>query len=160
MNPTVGLGLGKSHNGEVRIGFRTGWVRYVVFTAGSASLVGLAFAAFGLAEKQSEPVFNLLAKWGFVWLIALMAMILIWDLAKNFLAYFGKLADSVQQTAVAMNRIADKDDRERDRMVTETAFVGRRVERLTDEIKKDREDRKLRDERMEALLQRALGDGK
>lgn len=138
--------------GEIRVGFRHGWVRSLAVTIGGASLIGLVVGLLSLAERQPVQVFDLLSRWGFVWLLSLAAMLLSWDLAKMGLGYLGKLADSVQDSAVAMNRIADRDDRERERMVTETAFIGQRMERLIDEMREERIEQKAHNERLEALL--------
>ena len=59
-------------------------------------------------------------------------MFLLWDLAKEGLKYLGTLAEGVKETAVAMNRLADKDDRERDRMLTETAYISQSVRRMSE----------------------------
>ena len=141
----IGLGLGegqKQPSGEVRVGFRRGWVRSIAVTVGGAGAIGLAVGILDLAEKQPGQAFELLQKWGFAWLLALAGMLLVWDLIKVGLRYLEKLADSVQQSAVAMNRIADKDDRERDRMTTEISYVGQRMERLTREHQDARDEQR------------------
>lgn len=145
------------------MGFRSGWVRSAAITVGGVSLVGLAVGVLGLAEHQPAQVLELLSRWGFVWLLVLAAMFLLWDLAKLALGYLGNLAESVQQTAVAMNRIADRDDRERDRMGTEIAFVGQRMERVSRELQESRREqrdhnRKVSD-MLEKLTSRAEGKG-
>lgn len=147
------LGLGASGAGnEIRVGFRSGWVRSLAVTVGGVSAVGLTVAALNLIERQPAQMFELLSKWGFVWLLGLVGMLMAWDLAKMGLSYLGKLADSVQDSAVAMNRIADRDDRERDRMVTETAFIGQRLERLTEEMRGERAEHKAHNDRIEELV--------
>lgn len=148
---TLGLGAAKSVS-EVRIGLRNGWIRSVAITMGGASVIGLVVGLFNLAERQPTQMFELLSRWGFVWLLALAAMFLCWDLAKIGLGYLGKLADSVQDSSVAMNRIADRDDRERDRMITETAFIGQRLERLTEEMRRERQEQKEHNDRIEVMM--------
>lgn len=149
---TLGLDVTASPGGEIRLGFRSGWIRSLAITVGGVSVIGLALGALTLAQKQPAQVFELLSRWGFVWLLTLAAMFLSWDLLKVALGYLGNLADSVQETAVAMGRIADRDDRDRDRMITETAFVGQRLERLTDEMRAERAEQKAHNDRMEKLL--------
>lgn len=123
-------GLGTARAADISVGFRSGWIRTVAFSVGGVGLLGVAWGFLSLAQSQPAQVFELLSRWGFVWLLILVAMALAWDLLKVGLGYLGKLADSVQETAVAMNRIADRDDRERDRMVTETAFVGEQMQKV------------------------------
>lgn len=155
----TGLGLGAVQKpGEIQVKFRAGWLRSVAITMGSASILGLGIGLLNLAQREPVQLFELLSRWGFVWLLALAAMVLVWDLAKIALGYIGRLADSVQETAVAMGRIADRDDRDRDRMITETAFIGQRLERLSDELRNDREERREGNKRMEELI-RAMTKG-
>lgn len=148
------LGLtGEQPSGEVRIGFRSGWVRMVALSLGSASGIGLAVAAFDLAHENPAEVFGMLRQQGLYWLLGLVAMYFGWDLLKSGVAHLGKLSDSVQESAVAMSRIADKDDRERDRMITETAFIGQRLERMAQEARDERAEQRAHNARMEALIQ-------
>lgn len=150
----TGLGLSASGRqpSEIRIGLRSGWVRFLSITFGGAGLVGTLIAVVDLAQRQPQQVFELLAHWGFWWIIAIIALLILWDLAKLVLGSLAKLADSVQDTAVAMNRIADRDDRDRDRMITETSFIGQRMERLTAEMRESRQEQKAQSDRIEAAL--------
>jgi hypothetical protein len=58
----------------------------------------------------------------------------------------------VQATAVAMNKIADRDDRERDRMITQTAYTCQRIEALTSEMRDGHQ-------RIELLIRSGKKDG-
>lgn len=150
----TGLGLSGSgsHSGEIRVGFRTGLVRSVSVVVGGAGLVGFAIGVVELAQKQPDRFFDLLSKWGFVWLLSLVAMALAWDLAKRGI---GRLSEAMTDMAVAMNRIADKDDRERDRLITEMAYVGQRMQRLSDEHAYFREEQRVHHREILDLLGKA-----
>jgi hypothetical protein len=152
----TGLGLSgvARPTGEIRLGFRTGMIRSAAVTVGGAGLVGLVIAVINLASKQPGQMFELLSRWGFVWLLVLIGMAFLWDLAKLALNYLGKLADSVQETAVAMNRIADRDDRERDRMTTEISYVGQRMERLSTEHRESRDEQREHNRQIMEMLNR------
>lgn len=144
MAAVTGLGLSSTGHsaGEIRVGFRHGLVRHLGVTIGGAGVLGLAIAVVDLAQREPQQFFELLSKWGWVWIITLAAIFVVWDFSRALALHLGKLASSVQETAVAMNRIADKDDRDRDRMQTEIAFVGQRVERLTREHQETREEQR------------------
>lgn len=147
----IELGAGMRQT-DVRVGFRSGWLRSVAISVGGVGLLGVSWGFLSLAQAQPAQVFELLSRWGFVWLLSLAAMVLGWDLLKVGLGYLGKLADSVQDSAVAMNRIADRDDRERDRMITETAYVGEQMQNVVSALK----DLKAQNDRIERSL-RARG---
>jgi hypothetical protein len=51
-----------------------------------------------------------------------------------------------------MSRIADKDDRERDRMITETAYIGQRLERMAQEMRDGRAEQQAHNTRVEELV--------
>ena len=147
------LGLtGEQPSGEIRLGFRTGLVRTFVLTMSGASGLGLVIAAFDLAKENPAVVLELLKQWGFIWILVLVSMYFAWDIGRALVRHLGKLSESVQESAVAMGRIADKDDRERDRMVTETAFIGQRLEKMSADMKEHRAEQRARDARMEGLL--------
>jgi hypothetical protein len=133
---------------EISVGFRSGWVRTLAISVGGIGMAGVAWGFLSPAPSQPAQVFELLSHWGFVWLLSLAAMVLAWDLLKVGLGYLGKLADSVQESAVAMNRIADRDDRERDRMITETAYVGEQMQNVVAALK----DLKAQNDRIEQSL--------
>lgn len=149
----------RSH-GQVKIGFRSGWLRVVAIQLGGAGLIGLAFAVLSLAQRQPVQMFDLLRGWGFAWLLILVALFIAWDLAKLGLGYLGKLADSVQAMGMAMNRIADKDDRERDRMVTETAFVGQRLQRMAEQHEEWKTEQRQHNVKLESLLEQLISKNK
>lgn len=148
----LGLSAGGSHSGEIRVGFRHGIFRYLGITVGGAGALGGVLALLDLAKQHPDQFFGLLAKWGWVWFIVLALVAATWDLAKRGMGHLGKLADSVQDSAIAMNRIADRDDRERDRMQMEIAFIGGRMEKLSSEHEKTREEMRDNHREIVALL--------
>jgi hypothetical protein len=147
----MGLGLSGAgdHSGEIRVGFRRGLVRYLGITIGGAGILGLVVAVLGLAQKEPQRFFDLLSRWGFVWLLSLAAMGFAWDLVGKGIGHIGRLADSMHESAIAVNRIADRDDRERDRMQMEIAFVGGRMEKLSADHEKTRDE--MRDHHREVV---------
>lgn len=154
----LGLGSHSRPSGEIRVGFRRGVVRSLVVTLGGAGLVSLAIGLINLSREQPTQMFDLLSKWGFVWIIALAGMFLAWDLAKVGLAHLAELVRSIQAGAVAMNRIADRDDRERDRLANEIGFVGRRVERLASDLTDHRDEQRRHNREIKELLSRRAAE--
>ena len=150
------LGL-SSPSGELRIGTRSGLIRSFVLTMGGAGGIGIALATVDLAQHSPEQFFRLLQGWGAAWLIAIVALYFAWDIGKGAVGQLGKLADGVKDSAIAVNRIADRDDRERDRMVTETAYVGQQLEKLLVESRAERAAQREHNERMEHMLRQVSG---
>ena len=152
----LNLNPGAGRPSEIRVGLRSGWVRSVAISVGSAGILGLAAGVIGLAQRHPDQVLDLLSRWGFVWLLVLAAMILVWDLVKGGIDYLGRLSEGVHETAVAMNRIADRDDRERQQMITETAFVGRRIERLGAQHEEWKAEQREHNAKLEEMLRSVL----
>jgi hypothetical protein len=146
--------------GQLKLGFRTGILRTFVISFGGAGGVGIAFAAFQLIKDNPTVAFQVLQKFGFLWLLGLVAMYFGWDLLKRGLVHLGALSTAVQDSAVAIARIADKDDRERDRMITETAFIGQRLEIMAAEMRNGRAEQRAFNERMERLVSGLSTPGK
>jgi threonine/homoserine/homoserine lactone efflux protein len=61
----LGLSSAKDASGEIRIGFRRGWMRTLVITLGGAGFLSLVAGGLTLADHQPIPVFQLLQQWGF-----------------------------------------------------------------------------------------------
>jgi hypothetical protein len=147
------LGVHDGHaDGQLRLGFRSGILRTFALSFGGVSGAGIALGAFQLIKDNPSVAFQVLQKWGFVWLLGLVAMYFGWDLLKRGLVHLGALSSAVQDSAVAISRIADKDDRERDRMITETAFIGQRLEIMASEMRNGRAEQRAFNERMEKLV--------
>lgn len=147
-----GLGDAAASGTEVRVGFRSGLVRVLSISLGGAGLVGGAAVLVDFAGRQPAQVMALLSQWGWVWLVVLAAMFLVWDLAKSGIVHLGRLADSVRDSAVAIGKMADKDDRERERMVTETAFILQRVDKMRAEHEDFRDEARARHREIVDLL--------
>lgn len=157
----TGLGLNSpgKPEGELRVGFRKGLVRSLGITFGGAGAVGMAVAVLELAQKEPQRFFDLLSKWGSIWLLGLAAMAFGWDLLRKGLEYFGQLSKSVQDSAVAMNRIADRDDREHDRLQTEVGFIGRRMQILSNDQQEARDEMRDNHRQVVDLLSKMKGHG-
>ncbi len=153
------LGLNPHSGSELRVGFRSGILRTFVLSLGGAGGLGLVLAAIQVAHDSPAEFFKLLQGWGAAWLIALVALYFAWDIGKGAVGQLSKLADGVKDSAVAVNRIADRDDRERDRMVTETAYVGQQLEKLLNESRADRAAQREHNERIEQLVREMKGQG-
>ena len=104
---------------------------------------GLAGGAFSVAQKQPDQVFALLSHWGYLWLLGMAAMVLLWDLAKVGSALSGVAG----RQRAGIGRGYEPYGRPRrsrysERMITETCdFVCQRAEApLTHEMREGREE--------------------
>lgn len=93
--------------------------------------LAIVLGVFTLLRDEPKDGFALLRQWGAGWVIALAAGYWAWTIAMRGLDYVNRLATGVQDSAIAIARLADKDDRERDRMITETSYIGAEMKRIT-----------------------------
>jgi uncharacterized protein YacL len=132
------LGLGSYGEGatSIRVGMRSGILRYASVALGGVGTVGVVLAAFSILQRQPKEAFQLLGNWGVWWIVTLVLGYFAFTLAMKAVDHLGRLASGVQDTAVAMTRLAEKDDRERDRMITETAYVGQKVRAMAESMER------------------------
>lgn len=93
--------------------------------------VAVVLGLFTLLRQEPKDGFGLLRQWGAGWVIELAIGYWAWTIAMRGLDYLGKLAGGVQDSAIAIARLADKDDRERDRMITETSYIGSEMKKIS-----------------------------
>jgi len=117
--------------------------------------VAVVLGLFALLRQQPKDGFGLLRQWGAGWVIALAVGYWAWTIAMRGLDYLGKLAAGVQDSAIAIARLADKDDRERDRMITETSYIGAEMKKITNGLGEMKEQ----NARIEQLLRAKNGEG-
>ena len=55
---SLGLHQAERPASEIRVGFRTGWLRALTISLGGAGILGAAGTIIGLAEKQPEQFFG------------------------------------------------------------------------------------------------------
>jgi len=106
----LGLGGGKSPDGELAVGFRRGWPNRFKLVLSSAGGAAVAFAAAELLEKQPREGFTLLLQWGpwpFIALVALaLAGSIMSRLSETVQTTFEAVVKSSQQGAEAQGSIA------------------------------------------------------
>jgi len=108
---TSGLGLGMIPKGDVRMGFRTGLLRYLGVTVGGASGMAIALGAYEVFRSQPDKSFALLQIWGPAFLIALLAIYVTGKFLEGLVVAlresFSMVANSSHDSAVAAGRQAD-----------------------------------------------------
>lgn len=153
------LGLHTTPPGnEIRVSLSSRMLGKVVRVAGGlipGAAVAVVLGVFTLLKEQPKDGFGLLRQWGVGWVIALAGGYWAWTIAMRALDYLGRLASGVQDSAVAIARLADKDDRERDRMITETSYIGAEMKKITSSLGELKEQ----NARIELSLRAKNGEG-
>ncbi len=136
------------------------WFKHLLYPGVAGVMLAICLGLIELLKSNPAAGIELLKSWGPGFLLGLLAIVIVGTFLDKMAAAWDKMAgswqssvDAQQQVAVSLQRLADKDDRERDRMVTETAFVGQRLERLADEMRAERIEQKAHNDRIEKLME-------
>jgi hypothetical protein len=118
---------------EIKVDLKSRLLERIVGLIGAlipGAALAIVLAGFTLLRQQPQNSFDLLRQWGAWWIVSIAAGYWIWTFAMRLIDELRRLGTGVQDSAVAITRLADRDDRDRDRMLTETAFVGSTVQKL------------------------------
>ena len=138
------LGVAMTQSGsEIKVDLKSRLLDRILHLLGlmipGASLA-VVLGALTLLRQQPHDGFSVLRQWGAWWMVVIAAGYWIWTLAMRIIDLVGskldKLAIGMQDSAVAIARLADRDDRERDRMITETAYIGQKMTRMSEAMER------------------------
>lgn len=141
---------------EIRVDLKSRFLDRVLHLLGAlipGASLAIVLGAFTLLRQQPKEGFDLLRQWGAWWMVVLVGGYWIWSLGMRLIDKIERLATGVQDSAVSIARLADRDDRERDRMITETAYVGQKMQELGVTLGEMKEQ----NDRIEQMLQRREG---
>ena len=137
---------------EIRVDLKSRFLDRALHLLGAlipGASLAMVLGAFTLLRQQPKEGFELLRQWGAWWVVVLVVGYWIWSLGMRLIDKLERLASGVQDSAVSIARLADRDDRERDRMITETAYVSQKVR----EVSATLVGMKEQNDRIEQLLQ-------
>lgn len=129
---TLGLNAGQAGS-EIRVDLRSRFLQQALHLLSQlvpGAAVALVLGAYTLLRQQPTEGFGLLRQWGAWWLVVIFVSWLLYGLAGRIVDKLDRIGSGMQDMALAVTRVADRDDRERDRMITETAYVGEQVQKL------------------------------
>ena len=135
---TLGLGLGKAPTGEVSASFRTGWLRHIWVSLGSAGGAAVVLGIFALLERQPSNGFQLLGLWGPWPVLGLVALAILGkfmsQMSETIQTTFRAVVSSMQQGTEAQAKSAEANVRTSEalsRVADQGARHAQEVERLT-----------------------------
>jgi hypothetical protein len=104
---------------------------------GSGVSVGgaIVFGAFELLHNDSRDAFPLLKSWGPWAIFSIVAVYFAYDILKIVLNMALRAVIAMEQSALAQQRLADKDDRQLQELETLTSFAAQESERNSARIK-------------------------
>jgi hypothetical protein len=84
----------------------------------------VAYGVFELLHQDPKDAFPLLRSWGPWAFLSIIAVYVVYDLVKMLLNIFQRGVIAMEHTAVALQRVADKDDRQTQELQTLTSYTS------------------------------------
>jgi hypothetical protein len=108
---TLGLKEGEQAKTDVRVGFRTGWIRHIGVAIGGATGAAVVLGGYQVLRTNPSQSFSLLQAWGPTCFIAIFAIFIVGKffegLNSTVRESFSVVAGSVRLSAEAAGRTAD-----------------------------------------------------
>jgi hypothetical protein len=93
--------------------------------------VALGVALIGWLKLDPTDSLGLLRTWGIWWLVAVLALVFVWDLARRVergvARSLDRMGDGLHEMSVAVTRIADKDDRQMEELRRLSVYAAREI---------------------------------
>jgi hypothetical protein len=143
---TLGLSGESAPTADVRVGFRTGWLRHIGVVIGGASGMAVVLGGYEVIKARPEQSFALLQAWGPGFLLVLFAL----SVASKFL---DSMAEAAKLSAASSTRMADALTRLVEQSGDQTRETHRLATFAAQESQVIREQLDRHEEKMGALLQ-------
>jgi hypothetical protein len=126
-----GLRQGAGESGtDVRIGFRSGWVRYVNVVFGGVGVAAVLLVVGRVLESDPKQAFALLQAWGPNFFIAMVVVMILGAQLERMVEIQREGARAQHQMAEAMSAIAQKDDRQLQEIQTLSSYTAQQMDRI------------------------------
>lgn len=103
------------------------WLKAMVFPGAAGVGLAVVLAFIGLL-KGSPEAGDVLKLWGPALVLGLPALIMAGTFLDKMVDAQHSSVEAQQKVAVALSQLAERDDRERDRMLTETQYMAQRMD--------------------------------
>ena len=104
------------------------WLRNLLYPGVAGVMIAITLGIVDLLKSSPTAGVELLKSWGPGFLLGLLAIAVVGTFLDKMTSSWQSSVDAQQQVAVALTQLAEKDDRDRDRMVTETQYMMQRME--------------------------------
>ncbi|HEY4358260.1 MAG TPA: hypothetical protein VGN16_21115 [Acidobacteriaceae bacterium] len=136
----IGTLLGRTEHDETveqsaKSSLRAEIAKRVALGGGWSMGAAIVYGAYSLLHNNPREAFPLLISWGPRAIFAMIALFVVYDLAKFFLNIVKRGVIAMEHTAVALQRVGDKDDRQAQETRTLTAYTSQQSERQGEVLK-------------------------
>lgn len=124
----TGLGVLTAEGGPLK------WVRALIYPGAAGVMIAFTLGFFDLLKRDPAASSELLRGWGPGFVLGLLALIVLGSFLDKMVDAQRSSVDAQQKVAIALTTLAEKDDRDRDRMVTETQYMAQRMDQTHEAV--------------------------
>ena len=105
-----------------------GWLRKLLYPGAAGLMLAVTLAFFELLKINPAASAELLKLWGPGFVLGLLALLVVGSFLDKMVDAQQSGVQAQQRVAIALTQLAERDDRDRDRMVTETQYMAQRMD--------------------------------
>jgi ubiquinone biosynthesis protein UbiJ len=104
------------------------WIRHLLYPGAAGIMLAITLSFIKLLGTDPAAGTELLRGWGPGFVLGLLALVVVGAFLDKMVDAQRSSVDAQQKVAVALTQLAERDDRDRDRMVTETQYMAQRMD--------------------------------
>jgi hypothetical protein len=104
------------------------WIRSLIYPGVAGAIIAILLTYMQLLKTNPTAGTDLLKGWGPGFVLGLLALVVVGVFLDKMVDAQRSSVDAQQKVAVALTQLAERDDRDRDRMVTETQYMAQRMD--------------------------------
>lgn len=104
------------------------WARGLIYPGAAGVIITIMLAYAELLKRDPVAAMDLLKGWGPGFVLGLLALVVVGVFLDKMVDAQRSGVDAQQKVAVALTQLAERDDRDRDRMLTETQYMAQRMD--------------------------------
>jgi hypothetical protein len=104
------------------------WIRGLIYPGVAGAIIAILLTYMQLLKTNPTAGTDLLKGWGPGFVLGLLALVVVGVFLDKMVDAQRAGVEAQQKVAVALTQLAERDDRDRDRMVTETQYMAQRMD--------------------------------
>lgn len=106
------------------------WLKGLMFPGIAGVMLAITLGFIEMLKQDGNAGTDLLKSWGPGFLLGLLAIVIIASFLDKMVDSQQSSVDAQQRVAVALTQLAERDNRDRDRMATEMQYIMQRMEQI------------------------------
>jgi hypothetical protein len=104
------------------------WLRGLMYPGLAGMMLAMVAGFVELLKINPAAGTEMLKSWGPGFVLAILALVVVGSFLDKMVDAQTTAVDAQQKVALALSALAERDDRDRDRMVTETQYMAQRMD--------------------------------